>query len=142
MIHPNRTQGVTLIELLVAMAILGIIVSTVLAIIPRLYQVNRTNVQAQLASTYARTVMESVRSHWLVPVYPIPTSGDLYPNFTSGTLPSPLPTAPSGLTCAAPTVTAEGTASPVGRRTISVTCTSNSNTTQKFTFVGQFGRPE
>lgn len=134
-------EGLTLVELLVAITIFGLIITAVLSMLPSLFKLNRATSDAQATSAYAKSVMESTRIHWLTKVTPTAPSTDAYPNFTAGTLPSGLPTVPSTLTCDAPAVTAEGSATPVGRRRLTIKCTAKS-TQQSSSFVAEFGRPQ
>lgn len=136
----HQEHGFTIVELLIAIVLFTVIVVAVLGALPNLYRVNRSTSDNQVQSAHAKNVMEAVRSFWLTPLTPTAPSTDQFPNFTAGTLPA-LPAAPSSLSCQAPTVTAVGTATPIGRRRISLTCTtvSGGNVTS---FVVEFGRPQ
>lgn len=133
-------HGFTVVELLIAIVMFTVIIVAVLGALPNLYRVNRSTSDKQVQSAYAKNVMEAVRSSWLTSTTPIAPSTDQYPNFTAGTLPT-LPAAPSSLSCQTPAVTAVGTATPIGRRRVTLTCTtvSGGNVTS---FVVEFGRPQ
>lgn len=137
----QNTQGLTLIEVLVALAIFSIIVVSVLGIMPGIYRTNGSTRDAQEANNYARSVTESFRIHWMTPTTPAAGSTDRYPAFTAGTLPT-LPATPTGLTCDTPVVANKTPGvSPTTRRSVSLTCTTKQGN-KKATYTVEFGRPE
>lgn len=134
-------QGLTLVELLIAMVIFALIITGTLSILPHLVKVNRNSGDRQTISIYANGVIEQTRVWWLTKV----NAPDAYPNFTAGTLPSGLISAPTGVTCATPAVSVVATtgvspATTVSRRLLSITCTPTSQ--PAVTVVSQIGRPE
>ncbi|CAM3680817.1 hypothetical protein DESA109040_19735 [Deinococcus saxicola] len=136
--HPE--SGLTIIELLVAISIFLVIVTFVLAALPNLFQINRRTGTAQTVSIYATSVIEQTRRSWLTKTAPVAPATDAYPLFTAGTLPTTLPAAPAGLSCTAPAVSTQGTATPPGRRRITVTCTPTGFSA--ISYVAEIGRPE
>lgn len=138
---PRREQGLTLIEVLVALTIFGFLIAIVFAGLPASYRVNRANSDNVSAVRYARTVMESTRAFWLSKATTGSAGADSYPNFTAGTLPTNLPTVPPGLSCPAPTVTNVSSGAQVNRRRVSLSCTPTQGGST-MTFVVEFGRPE
>ncbi|AFZ67480.1 PulJ/GspJ family protein [Deinococcus peraridilitoris] len=125
---PRPQAGLTLIEVLVALALFGVVSTVVLASLPGLYRLNRTSGEEQDVTVHARTVMEGVRAAW--------QSRAL---FDAGVLPQ-LPPDPAGFSCGAPGVMVvdTGRATP-RRRRLTLTCTRADHA--PVIFVAEFGRP-
>lgn len=132
-------SGLTLVEVMVAVAIFAILIGAILPIFTGLFRVNRDTVNIQTVGSYAQSVAEQTRALWLTGVTPVAPSTDSYPAFTAGQLPTPLPAPPANVSCAAPLVEAVGSAIPVGRRRLTVTCTPAGK--PAIVFVIEIGRP-
>ncbi|GGL79266.1 hypothetical protein GCM10010840_16410 [Deinococcus aerolatus] len=133
-------SGLTLVEVMVAVGIFAVLIGAILPIISDLFRVNRDTVNVQTIGSYAQSVGEQTRTLWLTRVTPVAPSTDAYPSFTAGQVPNPLPSPPANVSCAAPLVEAVGSASPVGRRRLTVTCTPPGK--PAMVFVIEIGRPE
>lgn len=129
----TREAGLTLIEVLIALAIFTVLSIAVLSVLPTLFKVNRSNQNDQAVTVAAKAFMESVR-----------TSYSAQSTFDAGTLPAaPDTSLMGGLTCTTsqtnpvPTwVTASG--SPMLRR-VTLSCTGTGQPNYAFTL--DFGRP-
>lgn len=131
-------SGFTLVELLVAMGLVLVLVTVILPSLTQTFSVNRAAVGAQAVTIYAKSVIEQTSALWLTRETD-PGAADPYPRLSAGTLPA-FQAAPSGITCQTPSSVALGTASPVGRRRLTVTCTAA--TTGTLTFIMDIGRPQ
>lgn len=131
--------GLTIVELLIALALFMILITVILPTLPQMFGVNRGTLSSQAVTGYAKGVIEQTGGLWLTRD-PSPTAADPYPALVAGTLPSTLPAPPSGVTCQPPSSVAVGTAAPVSRRRLTVSCTSA--VTGTLTFVSEIGRPQ
>ncbi|WP_155298268.1 prepilin-type N-terminal cleavage/methylation domain-containing protein [Deinococcus kurensis] len=130
--HPAQA-GLTLIEVLIALAIFTALSVAVLGLLPTLFQVNRSNQNDQAVTVAAKAFMESVR-----------TTYSAQAAFDAGTLPAtPDTSLMGGLTCAATQanpvaawVTPAG--GPMLRR-VTLTCAGTGQPT--YTFTLDVGRP-
>lgn len=59
-----KNQGLTLIESLIAIAILGVVAVSLVSAIPGFFRANRNSTQDQQITTAARTYMEDIRNQW------------------------------------------------------------------------------
>ena len=59
-----RNQRLTIIESLIAIAILGLVAVTLVPAIPNFVRANRNSSQEQQITTAARTYMEDIRNQW------------------------------------------------------------------------------
>ncbi len=133
----NRTQqaqaGLTLIEVLIALAIFTVVAMAVLGVLPGLFRVNRSNQNDQAVTVAAKAFMETVRT-----TYSVQTT------FDAGTLPAaPDASLLGGLTCT-PTQTNPVTTwlTPAGTpqvRRVTLTCAGSGQPT--YTFTLDVGRP-
>lgn len=135
---PNRHSGFTLVELLIAVGLVMLLITMILPTLSQTFGVNRTALTAQAVTVYAKGVIEQTSALWLTRDT---TAGatDPYPWLSAGSLPV-LQAAPSGVTCQTPSSVMLGTATPVGRRRLTLTCTSTATGT--LTFVMDIGRPQ
>lgn len=135
---PTRHSGFTLIELLIAVGLVMVLITMILPALTQTFGVNRTALTAQAVTVYAKGVIEQTSALWLTRDS---TAGaaDPYPWLSAGTLPI-LQAAPSGVTCQPPSSSPLGTASPLGRRRLTIKCTATATGT--LTFVMDIGRPQ
>ncbi|WP_029476882.1 Tfp pilus assembly protein FimT/FimU [Deinococcus frigens] len=129
--------GFTLVELLIAVGLVLVMIAVILPTLTQTFQVNRTAVSAQAVTGYAKSVIEQTSALWLTRDS-TPGATDPYPWLSAGTLPV-LQAAPTGVTCQPPSSLALGAASPLGRRRLTVTCSTAANGT--LTFIMDIGRP-
>ncbi|WP_202408947.1 PulJ/GspJ family protein [Deinococcus xianganensis] len=65
---PERTQGFTLIEVLISIVVLAVVLAMVSSIMTGLFRDNRQVEQRQNLSARMQTTAEDLRRHWLDPV--------------------------------------------------------------------------
>lgn len=128
-----REAGLTLIEVLIALAIFTVLSVAVLGTLPILFKVNRSTQNDQAVTVAAKAFMESVRTGYS-------TQG----TFDAGTLPaSPDTSLMGGLTCAATQSNPVAAwVSPSGGpmlRRVTLTCKGTGQ--PDYTFTLDFGRP-
>lgn len=152
----KRTEhqtGLTLLEVMVAIALFAVLMAAVSSSLPSMFRLNRSTTSVQSISSHAKNVIDLTRSFWLTPTTSTTPGSDHYPNLTSGTLPDDLPETPPNLTCLDP-VTQEVTSMvkpgstsvpPVTwttRRRITVSCRDKASSGAYTDFVAEIGRPE
>lgn len=127
------TWGLTLIEVLVAIALFAIVSVAALALFPTVFRVNGQTQADQAVTMAAKKFMEQVQV-----LYSTRTG------FDAGTLPSAPASSLGGYTCAAPTATAQAQNSGVAPLTlikrVSLTCTRTNE--PPLTFSLDLGRPD
>lgn len=131
--------GLTIVELLIALALFMVLITVILPTLPQMFGVNRSTLSSQAVNLYAKGVIEQTGGLWLRRD-PSPSAADPYPALVAGTLPATLPAAPAGVSCQPPSSVAVGTATPVSRRRLTVSCTSAATGT--LTFIAEIGRPQ
>ena len=137
---PASTEaGLTIVELLIAVGLFMVLITVILPTLPQMFGVNRSTLSSQAVNLYAKGVIEQTGGLWLTRDSSAGAT-DPYPALVAGTLPSPLPAAPSGVSCQPPSSVAVGSATPVSRRRLTVTCTSAATGT--LTFIAEIGRPQ
>ncbi|UBV42069.1 prepilin-type N-terminal cleavage/methylation domain-containing protein [Deinococcus taeanensis] len=128
-----KDAGLTLIEVLVALAIFTALSVAVLGLLPTLFKVNRQNQNDQAVTVAAKAFMESVR-----------TAYSVQSTFDAGSLPAaPGAGLLNGLTCTAtqsnPVPTWVSPSSGPLLRRVTLSCAGNGQPT--YTFSLDFGRP-
>lgn len=126
--------GLTIIEVLMAIALFGIVSAATLALLPNLFRLNANSRDDQALTLVAKAYFEGVQQRWTDP-----TNGrfafqndDAPPAFSSSFTPTGMACAPSG------TVPLQnGTQKLV--REVTLTCSGGGSA---FSFTSQFGRPE
>ncbi|WP_180970042.1 PulJ/GspJ family protein [Deinococcus planocerae] len=118
-------RGLTLIEVLVALAIFAVVSVAVLATFPAIFKLNGQTRADQAVTVGAKGFMEGVRVRYSTQA-----------GFDTGTLP-PVPSG-AGYTCTGAVANQLGT-SPVLIKRVTLSCTHPSQPTQ--TFVLDVGRP-
>ena len=131
----SRTGGLTLIEMLVAIAMLGVLATSTVAFLTTLPKVNRQTSDDQGVTIAAKTYIEDAKASWSDAT-----------NFDNGTLPTVTDAKyqASGYTCTAATATVDTTTLPVPRlKRVTFTCTGTRSDVagRVYSFVAQVGRP-
>lgn len=123
----NRTRGLTLIEVLIAMSILSVIAAAIMAALPSLVTMNRASLDDVNVTVVAKTYLERVRDEWTTQAA-----------FDAGMLPA-VPT-PPGRTCTASVTDPDaGAFTPAIRKRVTFTCSAtNAN---PLVFRVELGRP-
>lgn len=118
-------KGLTIIEVLIAMAILAVLAVATLTAIPTFLRLNQATAEDQAVTAHARTFMETLRAQWreeaafaaeLLPVVP----------------------APVGYRCEA-AVSDPDPGAPGIRKRVALTCTREAG--GNYSFIVELGRP-
>ena len=134
-------HGFTIIETLIAVVIVGIIATAIMAFIPTISRTNQSTRTDQIFTIAAKHFMEDVRSAWTDTV----DGRDYFDNDTvaDGTLIEDylMNDLPDGFSCqAALSDPDSGAFSPIQRKRVSLACTSTN--ASSVIFNAEFGRPE
>ena len=111
-------RGFTLIEMLVAIALLSIIGMALISFLPTIVTLNRNSTQDQEITVAAKQFFEEVRRDWATPT-----------TFEAGTIPNP----PEG--CSA-SIQDPDSGAPGIRKRVTLACDDGASS-----FVAEFGRP-
>jgi len=124
----RHQQGLSIIEILISIVVIGVLITTTLTVLPGLLSINRKTADDEDVTITTKTLMENLRTSWST------RSG-----FDAATLPA-VTTTTSGFTCTA-TQAAQGTttSTTIERRRVTLTCIRSGNTTK--TYIVEFGRP-
>ena len=149
-----RQEGLTLIEVMVAVSLFIVLMLAVTSALPTLFRLDRETTTVQANNVYARNVIDQTRALWMTPTGSLSSDQDHYPDLTTGKIPTNLPAVPAGLSCVAPPQTEEiakmeaptsTSTTPVywtTRRKITVSCRAAGSTQAYTNFVAEIGRPE
>ena len=120
-------KGLTIIEVLIAVAILAVLAVATLTAIPTFFRLNQVTTEDQAVTAHARTFMETLRSQWSDPAA-----------FAAELLPV-LP-APVGYGCEA-TVSDPDPGAPGIRKRVTLACTRSAGE-GAYSFIVELGRPK
>lgn len=123
-------QGLTLIEVLVALSIFAIVSVAVLSMFPAIFKLNNQTRADQAVTVGARQFMEEARVNFATPA-----------GFEAGTLPdAPAAGTVNGYTCTRKVDPVGGTTPPIIKR-VTLTCEHTTQSPKKLEFSLDFGRP-
>jgi prepilin-type N-terminal cleavage/methylation domain-containing protein len=133
-----KQSGFSLIELLIAMAIIGMIATALMAFMPTMTRMNRNTRADQEITTAAKRFMEEVRGAWLDPADG-PGNFDAA-TFADGTAIQGYSVSGPAVNCTASVTDPDaGAFSPVRRKQASLSCSLSGQSPS--VFVAEFGRP-
>jgi prepilin-type N-terminal cleavage/methylation domain-containing protein len=122
----TEQRGMTVIEVLIAMAILAIVSAAIVSAMPTVSAVNRAAVDSLDVTVVAKSYFEVVAKEW-----------DTRTAFDAAVLPAASSTA--ARTCSATTMNPDGTLSPPIRRRVELRCVATGAAPQVFWI--ELGRP-
>jgi prepilin-type N-terminal cleavage/methylation domain-containing protein len=118
-------KGLTIIEVLIAMAILAVLAVVTLTAIPTFLRLNQVATGDQAVTNHARTFMETLRSQWREEAA-----------FAAGEL--PVVRQPVGYSCSA-SVSDPDPGAPGIRKRVTLSCTRSGG--GNYSFIVELGRP-
>jgi len=119
-------KGLTIVEVLIAVAILAVLAVATLTAIPTFLRLNQATTEDQAVTAHARTFMETLRSQWRDPAA-----------FAAEVL--PVVPAPVGYRCEA-AVSDPDPGAPGIRKRVTLTCTRAAG--EDYSFIVELGRPQ